>query len=218
MKIIYNKFLIISTIALIMGGVYLYLSKDLNSGTIIPIALGSSLASSNVATDTAPLASSLNEKISSDIAFLTNLNSLKAIKIDSSFFSDQSFKILQNNEVKIEKVQAGRINPFAPIDTNNTNNIVSTPKVKTDQPAQITDKSVVLNGTVNTINGVTDTYFDYGITQNLGLIVETVKPSLVGTFIKNVLGLTPKTNYFYKACAKISNIAFCGEVVSFNTN
>ena len=218
MKIIYNKFLIISTIALIIGGTYLYLSKDLNSGTIIPIAFGSSLASSNGAANTATPAPSLGEKISSDISFLTTLNSLKAIKIDSSFFSDQSFKILQNNEVKIEKVQAGRINPFAPIDRNNTNDIVFTPKVKTDQPTQITDKSVVLNGTVNTVNGVTDTYFEYGITQNLGLTVVTLKPSLVGTFIKNVLGLTPKTNYFYKACAKINNIAFCGEVVSFNTN
>ncbi|MFA5827717.1 MAG: hypothetical protein WC839_04495 [Candidatus Paceibacterota bacterium] len=217
MKIIYNKFLIISMIVILIGGAYLYFSNDLNSGTIVPVAFGSSLTSST-GVESFPASSFIGDKISSDISFLTTLVSLKKIKIDTSLFTNKSFNALQNNAVKIEPVIAGRINPFAPIDTNMISNILSTSKVVTDQPTQVTDKTAVLNGTINTVNGVTDTYFEYGTTVNLGIVTAIVKQSLVGTFIKNVLGLTPKTNYFFKACAKINNIAFCGEVVSFTTN
>lgn len=217
MKRIYNKFLIISTIALFIGGVYLYFSNDLNIEAIVPVAFGSSLASST-GVNVLPVSLSPKDKISSDISFLTTLVSLKKIKIDTTLFTNKSFNALENNAVKIEPVIPGRINPFAPIDINKTNNVVSTPKVVTDQPTQITDKTVVLNGTINTLSGVTNTYFEYGTTMNLGTVTATVKQSLVGTFIKNVLGLTSKTNYFFKACAKINKVAFCGDVVSFTTN
>jgi len=216
MRIKYNKFLIISTIVILMGGVYLYFSDNLSSGVIVPTAYGSSLASSN-GLESSPVSALQGDKISSDISFLTTLVSLKKIKIDTSLFTNKFFNALQNNMVKIEPVVAGRINPFAPIDNNKINNILTTPKVVTDQPTQITDKTTVLNGTINTAVGVTDTYFEYGTTVDLGTITATVKQSLVGTFIKNVLGLAPKTNYFFKACAKINNIASCGEVVSFTT-
>ena len=204
-------------IVILIGGAYLYFSNDLNSGTIVPVAFGSSLTSST-GVESFPASSFIGDKISSDISFLTTLVSLKKIKIDTSLFTNKSFNALQNNAVKIEPVIAGRINPFAPIDANMISNILSTSKVVTDQPTQVTDKTAVLNGTINTVSGVTDTYFEYGTTVNLGIVTAIVKQSLVGTFIKNVLGLTPKTNYFFKACAKINNIAFCGEVVSFTTN
>jgi len=218
MKIFYNKFLIVSTILLIIGGVYLHYSNDLNTNGIVPVAFGSSLVSSNVL----PVEPSLseNDQISSDISFLSAIVSLKRIKIDTTLFSSKSFNRLKDNSVKIEKVTAGRSNPFAPISTGGTSSGVSssTSKVVTDPPTQITDSTVVFNGTVNVTTGVTDTYFEYGPTQELGTVTEKVKISLVGTFIKNILGLTSGTNYFYKACAKINNVASCGEVVSFTTN
>lgn len=218
MKRTYNKFLVISTIFLALGGVYLYFSNSLNSETIVPKAYGSSLESSTGANPVAATVS-LSEKISSDISFLTTLASLNKIKIDTSLFSNKSFSILQNNSVKIDPVAPGRVNPFAPITNNtNTNNVVFTPKVTTDAPSGIANNSAVLNGTTNTLGGVTDAYFEYGPTATLGTVVPTVKPSLVGTFIKNVLGLTPKTNYFYKACVKVNAVAICGDVVSFKTN
>jgi hypothetical protein len=217
MKIIYNKFLIVSTIILFLGGVYLYFSNDLNSGEIVPVAFGSSLASST-GVEVSPI-STAGDKISSDISFLATLVSLKEIKIDTTLFTNDAFKVLVNNAVKIEPVAAGRINPFAPMNNNGiTNNVINTPSVITDQPTQITDRTAILNGTINIVNGATDTYFEYGPTTNLGTVTSTMKPSFVGTFIKNVLGLTPKTNYFFKACAKINNITLCGEVVSFMTN
>ena len=246
MKRIYNKFLIISTAALLFGGVYLYFSNSLSSTEVIPKAFGSSLTSSN-GTNPVSVSSIGSDKISADISFLATLVSLKKIKIDTTLFSDKSFNKLQNNTVKIEQVTAGRINPFAPMGIDNTNSpvltIISptsptsttptsivpsytpnsnskiTSKLVTDQPTQITDKSAVLNGTINTVITAKDSaYFEYGPTANLGTVTPTVRLSLVGTFIKNILGLTPKTDYFYKACAKISNITACGEVISFTTN
>lgn len=216
MKRIYNKFLIISTLVLVMGGTYLYFSHDLNSKDIVPVAFGSSLASS-ASTDLAQMNTSGDSTISSDISFLTTLVSLKNIKIDTSLFSTKSFTTLKDNSVKIEKVVAGRINPFAPAGLDNVVVEVPLPKVVTDQPTSITDKTVVLNGTINA-TGVSNSYFTYGVTDSLGTITGTVKQSLVGTFSKNVSGLTPKTNYFYKACAEINKAVSCGEVVSFSTN
>lgn len=215
MKKRYNKFLVISTFVILLGMSYSYFSSNLKSNNLTPVANGSSLSSSTEGTaDT----SSSNNEISSDISFLTTLVSLKKINIDTALFTNKSFTSLQNNEVKIEPIGAGRINPFAPINDNNINNISQNSGVITSQPTDITDKTVSLNGAINSSNGVTDTYFQYGTTEALGVVTSSVKQSLVGTFIKNVSGLTPKTAYFYKACAKINSIALCGDMVSFNTN
>jgi hypothetical protein len=220
MKKIYNKFLIISTIALLVGGVYLYFSGELKSTEIVPVAFGSSLVSSNIFTSSATDVSQ-SEKISSDISFLTTLVSLKRIKIDTSLFTRKVFNQLQSNEVKIEKVTAGRVNPFAPIGASIStigSPSSSSSRVVTDPATQITDVSVVLNGTVNVTTGVTDTYFEYGNTEDLGTSTDTVKQSLVGTFIKSISGLNSGTNYFYRACARINNVVSCGSTVSFTTN
>lgn len=217
MKKFYNKFLIISTIFLLVGGIYLYLSKESNGGTIVPVAFGSSLASSNGGV-VSPVTPTVGNDITSDISFLTTLVSLKQIKIDTSLFTNSSFNKLQNNSVILEPVAAGRINPFAPMDTNNVVDSGSGQTVITDQPTQVTDKTAVLNGTLNTINGVTDTYFQYGLSaQDTTSTTGLAKQSLVGTFVKSISGLTTKTTYFFKACAKINNIALCGEVISFTT-
>lgn len=214
----YNKFLIVSTVALLLGGVYLYFSNSVKSDPIIPTAYGSSLASSASAEPLASSSSTEADKISDDISFLTTLVALKNIKIDTSIFTDKNFNALQNNSVKIEKVIPGRTNPFAPISTYSVS--TSTPtvsKVVTDQPTQITSSTAVLNGTLNA-TGATEIHFEYGTSSELGIITPTVKQSLVGTFIKNITGLSPKTNYLYKSCAKINSTMLCGDVVSFTTN
>lgn len=217
MKKLYHKFLIVSSIVILFSGAYIYFSHDLNGESVIPVAFGSSLVSSNGTGDVSAV-SSLGDKISSDISFLTTLVSLKKITIDTTLFTNNSFIALQDNSVRIEPVVPGRVNPFSPVVNGGAGNTSNTPDVVTDQPSQITDKTVTLNGTINTSSGVTDTYFEYGTTESLGTVTSIVKQSLVGTFIKNVSGLTPKTTYFSKACAKINNIALCGEIVSFTTN
>jgi hypothetical protein len=215
MKNKYNHFLILSTFFFLLGGVYLYFSNEIKVDGVIPVALGSSLVSSNGSSPSTAL--SIGDQIASDISFLTTLVSLKKMNIDTDLFTNKSFNSLQNNTVVIEPVVAGRQNPFSPIgDMNNTNSIPASPVV-TDLPTQITDKTVSLNGTINTLSGVTDTYFEYGITETLGTVTSIAKPSLVGAFIKNISGLIPQTTYFFRACAKINNIKVCGEVVSFTT-
>lgn len=215
MKKTYNKFLIISTFILFIGGLCLYFYNNAGSNNFVPTAFGSSLESSADATSATNSDTTPSNDIKSDISFLTTLVSLKSLKIDTSIFSNQSFNKLQNNSVTIEPVQAGRLNPFAPMNTNNSNSVST---VVTNQPTQISDKSAVLNGTINTISGVADTYFEYGA-SSLGVnnITTLVKQSLVGTFVKSISGLTPKTTYSYKACAKINSVVSCGEVVSFTT-
>ncbi|MCX6754244.1 MAG: hypothetical protein NTU81_00210 [Candidatus Nomurabacteria bacterium] len=217
MKKRHNKFLIISTIILVSGGVYLYSSGNSSKDSIVPVAFGASLVSSTGAgsPDVNP---ALAGDTGSDIAFLNTLVSLKKIKLGVDLFSTDSFKSLKNNSVKIESVKPGRMNPFAPISAAEVVVVGTTPMVATDQPTDITDKTVVLNGTVNATTAVTDTYFEYSSSLlPATTIVAISKLSLVGTFVKTIVGLTPKTTYSFKACAKINNIANCGEVVSFTT-
>jgi len=216
MRRTYKNFLIVSTIFLVFGGFYLYYSNEVKSEKIIPVAYGSSLVSSTSA-DTSAIAS-LGDKITSDISFLSSLVSLKKITIDTTLFTNKSFNSLRNNSVKLDPVSPGRQNPFAPIgsDGSNMSSVVS--KVVTGQASQVLSTSATLNGTVNVTDGVTDGYFKYGTTKDLGITTAIVKQSLVGTFVKNVLGLTSKTTYFYKACAKINGGESCGEIVSFTTN
>jgi len=205
--------------------VYLYSSRDLSSGNIVPVAFGSSLTSSAVAAESLDSTTgstptpAITDGVNADIAFLATLVSLKDIKMDTSIFNSQAFKSLKNNSVKIDKVTPGRLNPFAPMSSTDVVNVASAPVVVTDQPTQITDKTAVLNGTVNSMGNITDTYFEYN-TLNTGVnnISTTAKMSLVGTFVKNIIGLTSKTTYYFKACAKINNIANCGELISFTTN
>lgn len=210
----HKNILIIFLVIISTSGAYLFFSNDLNSEKIVPVAFGSSLVSTTTTTDI-PL-SSLDGKIASDISFLTTLVSLKKINIDTTIFTNNFFNALKNNSVQIDPVVPGRANPFSPIEGEN--NTIMTSNIITDLPTQITDKTVILSGTINITNGVTDTYFEYGTTeQSLNNITTTAKPSLVGNFVKNVLGLTPKTIYYYKACAKINNLPVCGEIISFTT-
>jgi len=113
---------------------------------------------------------------------------------------------------------SGRTNPFAPMTATQISTESSGPSVVTDQPTDITTNSAVLNGLVSSSENITDTYFQYGSSAQGTSLIATAKQSLVGTFINNIVGLIPKTTYFYKACAKINNIANCGDVISFTTN
>ena len=218
MKRFYKNFLIISTIAIVLGVTYSYIINGSSTDVAHGQTNDSSLASSAPVSSTDSTSTS-NGQIVSDTAFLATLASLKTIKIDTSLFTDDSFKSLKNNAVAIQPVVAGRINPFAPIiGAYNPSNIASVPNIVTDLPTEITDKTVVFNGTVNAKTGVSGIYFEYGPTASMGTIVAVPSQSLVGTFVKNISGFTTKTSYFYRACAKINNISACGSVVTFTTN
>jgi hypothetical protein len=181
-------------------------------------AMGSSLESvaGNIFGGTT---SNLKNQIYSEISFISTLSSVKNLKVDTSIFSNVLFSKLKDNSVKIESVEPGRPNPFAPINSNQSKD-PTIPKVITTTPTLITDRSVVLNGQVNLslTDKVTDIYFEYGPSENLGKVTPSVSQSLVGTFVKSVTGLFPRTAYFFKACARINQVVVCGEIVPFTTN
>jgi len=216
MKKTYNKFLIISTIALFVGGSYLYFSDRLITEGITPIAFGSSLTSSTGGQDSGSLK---EDRVSSDIAFLKTLVALKNITIDTDFFNNKSFLALKNNSVTINPVKSGKLNPFGPMenisyDVATTNTL----KVMTEMPSQVTKNSAILNGASSIASETALTYFEYSTSpQLLNPITVFTKQSLIGTFLKNILELNPQTNYFYRACVKINNIASCGEIITFTT-
>lgn len=210
---LYNKFLIVCSIALLIVGVYSYFSHGLHSEAA---NTGGSLVSSNGAS-----ASSVNfstdQKIALDTAFLSSLVSLNRIKIDNSLFSNVSFKLLHDNTVNLEQGNLGRTNPFAPIDATVDNTATPVSDVVTNEPSQVTSKTAVLNGSINSSAPITSSYFEYGSTPALGQTTSAVSQSLVGTFISKISGLSGGTTYFYRAVAKINGVAMYGEIVSFNT-
>lgn len=210
MKKLFTTILILSAIALLSFGAYVYFSNSLSVD-----AADSSLSSSQGSPSPVnALASS--DKISQDTAFLSTLTSLTKIKIDTSLFTDTSFNALNDNTVILEQSVPGRVNPFAPIEGQTP---VSTDSpVVTNPPTQITTKSAVLDGTTNNVTGVTSVYFEYGPTPVLGKATPPTKQSLIGTFGANITGLTSGTTYFYRAAAKINGVVKYGDVISFNTN
>ncbi len=216
-----SKFFLTAFSIVVLGVGYLYFANELRTGEVVKVAQGNLSSSATAAEDTktADQGSSLNSKISSDISFLSTLASLKNIKIDINFFSNNLFKKLKSNSVSIGTATPGRQNPFAPIDESAVAKSVITEFVSTSQATQITDKTAVLNGSLATTEGVTETYFEYGETEALGSSTSVVKQqSMVGTFLKSISELKSKTVYFYKACAKINGISYCGDTVSFATN
>ncbi len=205
----YNKFLIVSFVAVSMFGVYSYFYNDLKSEAASN-ALSSSLDSNTVAATTNGV------KATEDTAFLQKLVSLTKININTSLLSDQSFLLLIDNNVQLEVVPSGRINPFSPVG-NNVTNIKSSVVVKTNQAVSITNKSAVLTGSIEGGNS-NNIYFDYGNTQALGKITPKLAPSLVGNFSSNIIGLTPQATYFYRSAANVGGTVIFGEIMSFTTN
>lgn len=206
----YNHFIILSVVLFSIFAVYSYFDNQLKSEAAGDGSLTSSLGSVGVV----PVSDT--NKTSEDTAFLMKLNSLTRIRIDTSLFSNQSFNLLNDNNIKLEPVPYGRINPFAPTEeriiiSKTISNVITNPATL------ISDKSAVLNGG---IEGPTSSniYFEYGKTQSLGKITSKVIPSLIGNFASNISGLDPATTYYFRSVAVVNGKQSFGEILSFNTN
>jgi len=207
----YHKFLIFFSILVVVGGAYLYFSSSLVSEASANSPLTSSLQEN--------ILSPSKDKIASDISFISTLASLSNINIDTALFTSKAFQSLNNNSVKLEAGNPGRVNPFSPVNNNDlTGSLVTIPSpIITDSPLEIKSVSAVLSGTVSSTVGVTNSYFEYGLTKALGTKTISASISLIGVFITNVVGLKPETNYFYKACALINGEILCGDIIPFTT-
>lgn len=215
----YNKFLIISFIIVSIFGVYSYFYNDLRSEAATAVdEEDSPLTSSLDTTTTAPKTVTTSNQVTEDTAFLMKLVSLTKIKIDTSLFTNKAFQLLVDNNIKLEAVPYGRTNPFSPTTNSvtNTNNKI-TFLLKTNPATLVTSKSAILNGS---IEGATsdNIYFEYGTTETLGKVTPKVIPSLVGNFASNLIGLTSKTTYFFRAAAFVNGTLTLGEIMSLTTN
>lgn len=211
----YNKFLIISFVIVSILGVYSYLHNDIiKSEAAVD---DGSLTSSLDTTGTVPVATTSSNQLAEDTAFLSQLISLTNIKVDDSLFTDKAFGLLKDNNIKLEPVPYGRTNPFSPTEASIASNTFVSP-VKTNPPTSVTNKSAVLNGQLEGSATSLNMYFEYGNTEAMGRFTPKATPSLVGSFASNVIGLTMKTPYFYRAVANINGSVILGDIISFNTN
>jgi hypothetical protein len=212
---IFNKFLIITSVAILLMGGYAYFSDGENAQAATS---GSSALSSSAESSSPSAMVSTDDKITADTAFLVSLISLKKINIDTTIFANDAFNALVDNNVKLEPTPYGRLNPFAPIRKDTPGEVLPISPVTTNPPLQVMSKTASLYGTINNPTGVTSAYFEYGPTPVFGTKTAPATQSLVGTFVTNVTGLAPKTVYFYHAVAKVDGVLVYGETVSFFTN
>ncbi|MES2930811.1 MAG: hypothetical protein V4665_03460 [Patescibacteria group bacterium] len=211
MRTKYHTFLIGLALVLLLGSAYAYFA----AGGDARAATASSLVSS--ITGTAAQTNSTDERIAEDTAFLSTLTSLNEIVIDTSIFTNKSFRALTDNTVVLETATPGRPNPFASIDSAGGNAGQQAELVITNDPTQITNASANLNGTVTAQNAATSVYFEYGPTETLGKTTLPAKQSMIGSFATPVTGLASKTRYFFRAVAKINNATVNGGIISFTT-
>ena len=120
----YKKFLVFISIVILISGAYLYFYKgdkseaaDSSSGT-----LSSSLDNSSNSLNT-----SGDSQIAVDTAFLSSLSLLTKIQINTSIFTSKAFNSLKDNNITLEPVVPGRLNPFAPVAITPTININPSP-------------------------------------------------------------------------------------------
>lgn len=209
----YNKFLIISFVGVFALGVYSYFYNDF----IKEASSADSSLTSSLATSAPSGAADMSQQAAEDTAFLMNLKTLTNITIDTDIFKDKSFTLLVDNKIPLEESPYGRENPFSPTDKP-----VATNKpvilLTTKAPSGVTNKSAVLNGTLENGSTSANIYFEYGTTQNLGKATPKTTASLVGNFASVIPGLISKTTYFYRAVANINGTMVFGDLISFNTN
>lgn len=206
----YSKFLIVSFIGVFILGVYSYFYNDLSSEASTDSSLVSSLDGTNT-TASGDASSDIGE----DVAFLLKLGSLNSINIDTSLFSSSSFNSLVDNNVRLDPVPYGRVNPFSPMDKN-ASNVKSSVILKTNGASLITTSGAVLNGS---LEGATSSnvYFEYGTTPSLGKTTSKVIPSLIGNLVSTLSLLESNTTYYFRSVANINGTLTFGEIISFKT-
>ncbi len=147
--------------------------------------------------------------------FVTLLLNIRSIKLDSSIFSDKSFRSLQDFSRPIPPdTNPGRPNPFAPLGVDSVG--VST-QVSTSNPSSLSATGVTLNGTL-VVGGVDiEHWFDYGTTTSLGTETTHKSQQNPGAFAETISGLLPNTVYYAKAVASIGGQIVAGNQVTWKT-
>ncbi len=193
-----------------VGYKYVFPSKE-NTTNKSPLVSSAQSPSTNSTSS-----ASASKTVSKDTQFLSTLLGLSKINIDKTIFENKSFSLLEDNNVKvISDGVVGRDNPFAPFESSAN---VLVPAVSTLEASQITSNSAVLSGALGTGINSNDIFFKWGTSKDkVDRILLAESESFVGTFSKNLTGLSSKTNYYFRAVAKVGGREFTGEIISFTT-
>lgn len=206
----YNKFLVISFVGVFILGVYSYFYNDfIGEVSSAENSLTSSLET-NVPTGTGSVTS---ENVSVNTSFIMDLATLTRIKVDSTIFKDQAFKLLVDNSIPLGEAPYGRINPFSPADKNAKISFI----LKSIPATSVTSNSAILNGSFEG-SAPNNIYFEYGVSETLGNKTPKLAASSVGNFASMLSGLNSKTTYYYRSVASINGNIVYGELISFKTN
>ncbi len=112
----------------------------------------------------------------------------------------------------------GQILSFTTGNNNNNNN--SAPQVVTNSATYVYKNSSLLNGQVDANGSVSNAWFEYGTTQNLGSQTNS-QPVGAGTNYQNyssaLTGLSANTTYYFRAVAQNSYGTNYGSILSFTT-
>ena len=164
---------------------------------------------------TAPASAAPTESVSVGQDFLTLLLNIESIKLDDSIFTNKEFTILQDfNRPIPPDTNPGRPNPFAPVGLDGV--AVST-QIATSNPSSITSTSSILNSTLTASGAGITRWFQYGTSQNLGLMTTPKTQATPGAFAEPITGLTANTTYYVKAGASIGGITVLGNMVTWKT-
>jgi hypothetical protein len=147
------------------------------------------------------------------------LSSINSIDIDTSIFNNPAYKTLRDYPVSLGSDTVGRVNPFAPVGTDQNPGTSTTVEVETLQPGKITATSAEFGAQVTLADTVpVSVVFNYGATDAFGSATAPVTLNKSGTALLTVTGLTPSTQYIVKAIVVRGSITTEGDNVPFATS
>lgn len=218
--------ILLLVIVLILAGFFIFSLTQKN----IPVPTQSGLSSTG-----AVLGGEVANKDTTSLAglddFSAALANIRSVSIDTSIFSDPTYKTLQDNPIALGTEVIGRNNPFAPVGTDIDTQIfpVNTPttetissnsaSISTSVPKNIKKTTATFEAQAALDAGTTATIvFAYGTTDALGLVTTPITVKISGPITSSIKNLTPKTMYYVQATMTLQDgSTIQGDIISFNT-
>lgn len=148
------------------------------------------------------------------------LSSVNSISLDVSIFQSLAYKTLRDYPVMLGTDIIGRINPFAPVGTDqvSASTMSSIVLVQTLSPGKVTATSAELGVSVTLPDSLSSTIvFQYGISDTFGSTTSLVTLSKSGTTLATIAGLMPGTRYFVQAVVVRGSTTTVGNIMTFTT-
>ncbi|MBP6904608.1 MAG: hypothetical protein KBB91_00940 [Candidatus Pacebacteria bacterium] len=209
--------LVLVVVVVVIGiGANYFLQKR---GTTPTVTTTGPLSSSSKAAGVTTSTTGTSTAVTSEFSNL--LSTIKSISIDTTIFSDPSYRSLRDYPVALGTEMVGRPNPFAPVgyDAVPAGTAMPTPvSVETLQPGKVTATTAELGAQAIT-GGTTQTtiVFEYGTSDLFGSATAPLLLGKNGTALYTVSALTPLTTYYVRAILAQGSITTVGNTMTFTT-